>query len=98
MNNEEVILTDYQERMIHETVNSCAHGLLLWWKMGTGKTIATITLLMNYNNDAIIICPRNLHNTWKIELKKVGRMKNKIKFIFYDELNLLFEMDTLKGP
>ncbi len=93
----DVILTDYQEKMIHETINSCAHGLLLWWKMGTGKTIAAISLLSNYPNQSIIICPRNLHNTWKAELIKFGPLKNKISFIFYDELTKLFGMQTLKN-
>jgi SNF2 family DNA or RNA helicase len=88
----EPLITKYQQRMVHQTISSCDHGLLLWWKMGTGKTIAALTLLLNYPGvNTIIVCPKNLHNSWLIEMAKVPKINNKITFMFYGNLDKLFK-------
>lgn len=66
-------LLPHQYRAIERIVARCKkqHGLLLYHLMGTGKTLTSIVIMMNFpKNDIAIFCPRNLTYVWTKEIKK----------------------------
>lgn len=89
-----VILNDHQVKAVYKLFNSDEHGLLLWWNMGTGKTLAGITSILNYPGyDIVILCPSYINFMWKNELNKIKRVKNNIKYYDYDNINKFLTYD-----
>ncbi len=83
-----ITLTEYQINAIHKIKDE--HGLLLWWKMGTGKTIAGLTLMLNYPDyDVVIICPQEIKFVWEHEHAKIPTIKNKITYYYHNQLKSL---------
>lgn len=83
----DIILSDYQEKAVYKIMYEGIdnHGLLLWWMMGTGKTLAGVALMLNCPNKKVsIICPKELTFIWKNEIKKVNNIYNDINFYDYD--------------
>lgn len=78
-----VYLTDYQEDVMQNFITSDRHGMLLWWEMGTGKTIAGLTFALNYPGTKVnVICPPDLASVWRNDMKKVPGLRN--EFVFHD--------------
>ncbi len=63
----------------HYSINGC--------KMGLGKTIQAIALIMRVGKDALIVCPAYLRNNWKAELEKFGTKcyTGTVEVVSYDE-------------
>lgn len=97
-NDGNIVLKDYQINSIYKIVesNKFQHGLLLWWMMGTGKTIGGLTFVMNYPGKKVnIICPKNIIFMWKNELEKFPSIDpNLISFFDYDEPDKIFNKPT----
>lgn len=82
-----VILNEHQILAVYDFLMSDKHGLILWWNMGTGKTLAALSAVINFpDKDVVIICPEYIKFVWKNEMKKIYKIKNKIKFYNYDNL------------
>lgn len=91
------ILTDYQTKSVYNVVNGNDHGLLLWWSMGSGKTIAGITTILNYKGyGVIIICPKNIQFLWENEINNF-KIKNNIKYYSFDNLDKLLLRKNLSN-
>ena len=45
-------------------------GFLFWHFMGTGKTLSALSVVSNFKQNAIVICPDYLKFVWGEELKK----------------------------
>lgn len=96
MNNySSIILTDYQLNSVHKIKNK--HGLLLWWSMGSGKTIAGITFALNFKNYKInVLCPKNIRFIWENEFNKIGKIHN-VRYYSYENLESFAKKENMKG-
>lgn len=99
INMNDYILTDYQLNSVYKLINDKdKHGIILWWSMGSGKTIASITYIMNCKNNINIniICPENIKFIWENDIKKFG-IKNNIKYYTYEKLSTILKRNKLVG-
>lgn len=68
-------LLSHQTKTIERVVAKCQKqkGLVMYHGMGTGKTLTSLGIIMNYeNNKSVIFCPSHLNYTWKKEMEKVN--------------------------
>lgn len=84
-------LRPHQQKVIEYITNTCSNqrGLLLYHRMGTGKTMTTISFCMNYPNPVLIICPKGVVPVWYEEMNKLGLLKTDMKrfhVISFDKL------------
>jgi hypothetical protein len=87
-NTSSIVLADHQIEPIYKlTANkSEQHGLLLWYMMGTGKTLIALSYLLNFPNKHVnIICPEDLIFVWENEINKIPQIKNKINFYSFEK-------------
>lgn len=95
----ELVLNKHQIEPTYKLIYKCKeqHGLLLWYMMGTGKTISALTLIFNYpKKDVLIMCPKDLTFVWKNELKKI-KLNNKITFLNYECDVTTQKLEKIKG-
>lgn len=92
----DIYLTEYQEDVIYELVtDSSKKGKILWWDMGSGKTIATLAFINNFSNfECIVILPQAIQYVWINEGKKAGVSTKNIKFYNYESIYKFFENET----
>lgn len=55
-----MILWNHQKKLIES--NPKKYGL--WWEVGTGKSIAAITLAKQNNQQALVLCPKSIKTQW----------------------------------
>jgi hypothetical protein len=91
-----VILQPHQiEPTVIMTTNPKQHGLLLYYNMGTGKTIAALALILNYPEYVVnIICPNDIQFIWENEIKRIPAIRNKINFYSYEKISTFFNRNT----
>ena len=94
----DIILKDHQIVPSY-TLLSKQHGLLLYYNMGTGKTISALTLILNFPKLKVnIVCPKNITFIWDNELKRFPMLdNNNITFYNYENINNFFERDSLSN-
>lgn len=95
-----ITLNDYQIEPIHKLlVNKLTtKGLLLWYSMGTGKTLVALSYLLNYPNQKVnIICPEDIIFVWEEEIKKIPQIKNNITFFSYEKSHVFLSKNTYKN-
>lgn len=94
----EYILTNYQLNSIYKIINNKnSHGLLLWWSMGSGKTITGITFALNFHECVInILCPKNIKFVWENEFSKIKKICN-VKYYSYENLESFMKKKNAKG-
>jgi len=94
----EIFLNDHQIEPTYRLITNDIHGLVLYYNMGTGKTISGLTLILNYPELKInILCPENLIFLWTNELNRLPIIENKIKFYSYENINKFFNRDTFSN-
>lgn len=81
--------------------SKCKSGILMWHYMGTGKTLAAISIAENIAQDVLIVCPAYLTEVWRTELfdkekgwLKLGKsktLKKKYTIISHDDNKNLFK-------
>lgn len=94
-----LILNKHQIEPTYKLLYKCQeqHGLLLWYMMGTGKTIAALSFILNQpNKDVVIMCPNDLIFVWKHEMTKI-KIKNKITFYSYEKDITFDKLENIKG-
>lgn len=94
-----LILNKHQIEPTYKLLYKCQeqHGLLLWYMMGTGKTIAALAFILNQpNKDVVIMCPNDLIFVWKHEMTKI-KINNKIKFYSYENDITFDKLENIKG-
>lgn len=81
-------LQAHQLRAAEQFVKLCTNtGMLLWHRMGTGKTTTVLATLMNYPHDRVLLLlPRALKNVWmhEIEQKFQGNVPFQMQMLDYD--------------
>ncbi len=93
-----VKLTKYQVLSLYKTVKSETHGVIYWWSMGSGKTLAGLSYA--YNNpdkNVCIVCPKNITFVWISEIKKIPGLKNKFKFYTFENISKFLSRKNLAG-
>lgn len=93
-----IILNKHQIEPTYKLLYKCAeqHGILLWYMMGTGKTIAALAFILNQpNKEVIIMCPNDLIFVWKNEMTKI-KLNNKITFYSYENDITLDKLENIK--
>ena len=79
----QVILNQHQRALVERICKKCRlqHGILVWHTMGSGKTIATMNILMNLpfksekgtiQHKRVIFVPEGTENTWIKESIELG--------------------------
>lgn len=84
----ELVLLQHQISPVYDLIykNPKKHGLLLYYGLGTGKTLSGISLILNLPGRNInIVCPEDLKFVWEYELSKVPEIKNKIRYYSYEK-------------
>lgn len=80
-------LKDYQKRVVEHFAKH--HGLLVWHKMGSGKTLTAITISQCYldshpTHRVIVIAPAGLINNFKNEMQDCyGAVRHPNQYSFY---------------
>lgn len=95
-----IILSDHQIEPIYKLIgkNKEQHGLLLWYMMGTGKTLIALSYLLNFPNKKVnIICPEDLIFIWENEINKIPQIKNKISFYSFEKSNVFLNKNSYKN-
>ena len=93
-------LFKHQEKILEMAKTRNALGL--WWEMGTGKTLATLELMIRYGGNAVVVCPKIVIDTWVKEIqarnlrgfRKLGKSVHSVYFIA--DTNLKRRMDFFK--
>lgn len=96
----QIILNEHQILPIVKLTEnrSDQHGLLLWYMMGTGKTLIALSYLLNLPKMTVnIICPEDLFFVWEHELKKIPQINNKINFYSYEQSDKFLKRKSYKG-
>lgn len=96
---QDIILEEHQI-IPSSYLNKCnkLHGILLWYSVGTGKTLTALTIALNNpNKDIIVVSPEELTFVWENETKKIGNFKNKISFKNYKNLKDVLSSSKLSN-
>ncbi len=66
------------------------HGILVYHKTGTGKTLTALNIIRTLQKPTIIVIPTDLHNVWLNEIQKYNllNINNYITFTNYKNLIL----------
>lgn len=66
-------LRQHQVRAAEQFVKHCTgSGMLLWHRMGTGKTTTALATLMNYPHDRVLLLlPAQLKEVWQQEMQQL---------------------------
>lgn len=83
----DIVLNEHQIYPTYKLIEKCKnqHGLVLYYGMGTGKTLAALTFILQFpGKDIIIICPEDLKFIWENEIGRLP-IKNNIKILFYEK-------------
>lgn len=94
-----IILGDHQIEPIYKLTssNTSQHGLLLWYMMGTGKTLIALSYLLNFPSRKVnVICPEDLIFVWENEINKIPQIKNKICFHSFEKSHTFLNKNTYK--
>ena len=95
----QIILGNHQIEPIYKLTssNTSQYGLLLWYMMGTGKTLIALSYLLNFPNKKVnIICPEDLIFVWENEINKIPQIKNKIVFHSFEKSHTFLNKNTYK--
>ncbi len=92
--------TSKQKKIIN-SILTVDHGLLLWWKMGTGKTILGLGIINEWikhdpNQKIILICPETITSTWNKDLKTL-KDSNISKEIKISDANINFDTNKINN-
>ncbi len=58
------MLYDHQQNIVNKKPKKC----FLFWEMGTGKSLGSISLSLNYPGDTIVVCLKSGKKKWKREI------------------------------
>lgn len=84
----------YQKTAVRHLFKKCMkqNGLIIYWRMGTGKTIATWIVVAKYaekvkNLKVLIVCPEQIVEIWKSEKQKlkINNKDLKVEFMTYKD-------------
>lgn len=67
-------LLNHQLKSVERIVARCQkqNGIVLYHELGTGKTLTSLTIIMNYKmNKSVIFCPPQFKYVWINEMKKI---------------------------
>ena len=76
-------LKPHQQKVVNYMKTSDVRGILLYHKVGTGKTITSIAIAELYNKKKIVIVPASMRTQWVTELKKMKVNLKNYKIISY---------------
>ena len=94
----DIILQKHQISETYKLITNEQHGILYWWQMGAGKTVAGLTLILNYPDRKInIVCPKDIIFVWENELRRIPQIVQEIKFYTYENSKLLLSRETFES-
>lgn len=83
INEGKFVIRNYQTYPIYKMINENLRGLLLWYNMGTGKTVIGMELFYNFRNKGykfIVACPKYVTFSWVRERKKLLKINDEMDF------------------
>ena len=85
-----ITLQPSQQKVVEFAVKQKCNGFgfLFWHFMGTGKTLSALSVVSNFKQNAIVICPDYLKFVWGEELKK-WKIPTRIDVYSYEEFKTM---------
>ena len=82
-------LLPHQYKALERIVARChkQNGILLFHEMGTGKTLTSLSILLNFKHEhCVVFCPEQLKYVWKNEMKKYDLPLHHVEIRGFDDL------------
>lgn len=93
--NEKYSLRKHQEFAIDKFQSKTTKGLLIYYEMGSGKTLIALELAKRLNKKTYLITEKSLNENFKFEMKKFG-YKFKYDFIDFYQVNYFYKKNNNK--